>query len=304
MKEALLSTNIPDYHVKRGKVRDIYDIGEFLVIVTTDRLSAFDKILPSGIPDRGRILTQMTEYWCDILDICTHLVHTDIKKLPEPFQVHADQLLGRVMLVEKAKPFPVECVVRGYLCGSAWQSYKKTGMVCGIKLPKGLQENSPFPKPLFTPTTKSDTKDEEITYDELCKIVGSGWAADLEAVSLECYYMAAELAWKSGIIIADTKFEWGTVYNELVLIDEVLTPDSSRFWPLDKYVLGESVPSFDKQYVRDYLTSCGWDKKSEPPSLPDDIINNTRKKYLEVYYHLCNNRELVGLNTGSVVIGS
>lgn len=293
MANSILTTSFNGFPCKRGKVRDVYDLGNELAIITTDRLSAFDRILPTGIPDRGRILTQMTSFWCNKLNIPNHFIHTDVSKLPSVFQEQQEQLLGRTMIVQKTKPLPVECVVRGFITGSAWQRYKEVGKICGIKLPANLQENSPFPRPIFTPTTKSDDKDEEITFEELIGIVGSSVAHDLERMSIDAYMQAASFAWKKGIIIADTKFEFGMFENEIIFIDEIITPDSSRMWSLDKYRLGSSMPSLDKQYVRDYLNGC-WDKKGEPPALSDDVVGQTRDRYLEVYRRLIDG-PIVGL---------
>ena len=285
----MLQSNVPNFPVKRGKVRDIYEVGPtMLVIVTTDRISAFDHILPNGIPDKGKVLTQTSFFWADLLDVYYHVISTDPKHMPEAFQT--PELAGRTMFVEKAEVIPFECVVRGFLCGSGWKDYQKTGEVCGIKLPKGLKENQQFPTPIFTPATKAETgHDENITFDYMANKIGKELASELEQRSIGLYMQAAEHAWNNGIIIADTKFEWGQLKHandDLALIDEVLTPDSSRFWALDKYRLGASMPSFDKQGVRNWLEKSGWDKASPPPKLPPHVVRQTRARYLEGYKRL------------------
>lgn len=294
MAQALLTTNVANFPVRRGKVRDIYDIGDNLIIVATDRISAFDCVLAEGIPDRGRVLTQMTEYWCEKLNVISHYVHCDIDRMPEEFQRHRGMLDGRVMCVEKTKPFPVECVVRGFLSGNAWEVYRKTGSLWGEKMPEGLKKNAPLGKPFFTPTTKSKLHDEPMTYEEFANVVGKDYAAEIEEQSIECYKEACEHAWSKGIIIADTKFEWGlTKAEQVILIDEVITPDSSRFWPVDNYNLGVDISSFDKQFIRDFLINSGW-ISGKPPELTDDVIGHTRDKYLEAYYRLIAGK-LIGL---------
>ncbi len=292
--QPLLRSNVEGFPVRRGKVRDVYELGKnMLIIVTTDRISAFDFIIPSGIPDKGKILTAMSMYWWKELDTFYHTISTDPQQLPEAFRT--PELLGRTMLVERAEVIPFECIVRGYLCGSAWKEYQQTGEVCGLKMPKGLKENQQFPSPIFTPSTKAETgHDENITLRQLADAIGMEMALELEQRSVELYQAAATHAWYSGIIIADTKFEWGRLKhmnNDLCLIDEIMTPDSSRFWPLDAYHLGGSMPSFDKQFVRDWLDSpaSGWDRKTSkegPPILPDDVVANTRAKYIEAYEKL------------------
>ncbi len=282
----LLQSNVPNYPVKRGKVRDIYTVGPtMLVIVATDRISAFDYVLPNGIPDKGKVLTQMSLFWANLLDVYYHIISTDPAHMPDAFKT--PELEGRCMFVEKAHVIPFECVVRGYLCGSAWKEYQKTGEVCGIKMPKGLKENQQFPNPIFTPATKAETgHDENISFAVLADALGQELASELESRSIGLYMQAAEHAWNNGIIIADTKFEWGQLphaSNDLTLIDEILTPDSSRFWALDKYKLGSTMPSFDKQGVRNWLEKSGWDKNSEPPKLPAHVVRATREKYLEGY---------------------
>lgn len=274
-------------NVRHGKVRDIYDVGPTeLVIVTTDRISAFDHVLPNEIPDKGRILQAVSLFWTDLLDVSYHLITDDVERMPD-FIKNDPLMKGRAMLVEKAEVIPFECVVRGYLCGSAWKDYQNSGEVCGIKLPMGLKQNMPLPKPIFTPATKAETgHDENISYETLEKALGKELASWLESKSLELYKDGVKHCWERGIILADTKFEWGLLKhmgNERVLIDEVMTPDSSRFWPVDKYWLGVSIRSFDKQFVRDYLETCGWDKNSPPPPLPPKVIQKTQFKYIEAY---------------------
>lgn len=282
----LLQSNVPNYPVKRGKVRDVYDVGEtMLVIVTTDRISAFDHILPNGITDKGKVLTQISLFWANYLDVYYHIISTDPAHMPDAFKT--PELEGRSMFVEKAKVIPFECVVRGYLCGSGWKDYQRTGEICGIKLPPGLKENQQFPSPIFTPATKAEVgHDENVPCSRLVEALGNDLASELESRSIGLYMQAAEYAWNKGIIIADTKFEWGTLphsSDDLALIDEVLTPDSSRLWALEDYQLGVSIPSFDKQPVRNWLEASGWDKNSPPPELPPEIVEQTRQRYLEAY---------------------
>jgi len=285
--QGIFETDFPNYTVSRGKVRDIYEFGETMyIIITTDRVSAYDWVFPETvIPDKGRILNKLSCYWTDALDVYYHMISNDFAHLPQDFNI--PELKDRIMLVEKAEVIPFECVVRGYLAGSGWKDYKETGKVCGVELPPGLKENQQLPKPIFTPATKATSgHDENVSFEYMEDKIGTEMAAELEARSLELYTDAAEIAWKKGIIIADTKFEWGIlryVNDELVLIDEVLTPDSSRFWAIEDYEPGKSIPSFDKQFVRDYIAISGWDKASEPPPLPGDIIMKTREKYIEAY---------------------
>jgi phosphoribosylaminoimidazole-succinocarboxamide synthase len=282
----MLQSNVQGFPMRRGKVRDIYELGtNMLIIVTTDRISAFDYVLPNAIPDKGKILTAMSLFWAEKLEAFYHSISTDPNQMPEAFRT--PELAGRSMMVERAEVIPFECVVRGYLCGSGWKDYQRTGEVCGIKLPKGLKENQQFPTPIFTPATKAETgHDENISFQQMADALGAELASELEQRSIELYVQAAERAWHAGIIIADTKFEWGRLKHasgDLCLIDEVLTPDSSRFWPLDQYRLGGSMPSFDKQFVRDWLDQSGWDKNSPPPALPDEIVAKTMDKYIEAY---------------------
>jgi phosphoribosylaminoimidazole-succinocarboxamide synthase len=273
----------------RGKVRDIYDLGDRLLIVATDRLSAFDWVNPVGIPDKGKILTQMSLFWFDrVQDIVrTHLISADIADFPEEFQAYPDVFAGRSMLVHKVDMFPVEFVVRGYLAGSGWKEYRENGTVCGIKLPPGLVESSRLANPIFTPATKAvDGHDINISPDEAADILGQDWADAASQAALKVYGQGRDIAEQRGIILADTKFEFGTRDGELVLADEVLTPDSSRFWPADAYKPGQGQPSYDKQYVRDWLETTGWDKNSPPPPLPDEVVEKTREKYVEAYRRL------------------
>lgn len=289
-KKGLYQSEVPNYVLHRGKVRDIYELGEsMLIIVTTDRISAFDYVFPNTtIPDKGVVLTKLSTFWANALGLKYHLISTELNHLPVDFR--KPEFENRIMLVERASVIPFECVVRGYLAGSAWKEYKETGNVCGITLPSGLKENQQFPKPIFTPAIKNKTgHDENVSFDYMATEIGAEKAAEIEALSIEMYLEASQLAWTKGIIIADTKFEWGIVthlHSSLTLIDEVLTPDSSRFWPLDNYRVGESINSFDKQYLRDWAEQSGWDKKSEPPPLPQEVIDNTRAKYIEAYEKL------------------
>jgi phosphoribosylaminoimidazole-succinocarboxamide synthase len=284
----LLSTDFSDLplHVS-GKVRDVYHVeGDRLLFVATDRISAFDYVLASGIPAKGRVLTQLSLFWFEFLkDIApNHLVTADVTQFPKELQKYADQLRGRSMLVLAAKMYPVECVVRGYLSGSGWKEYQQKGTVCGIALPPGMRESEKLPEPIFTPATKAASgHDENISFDEMVKHVGGADSETLRQVSVNIYKKAADYALTKGIIIADTKFEFGQTPNGLVLADEVLTPDSSRFWPADSYEPGKAQVSFDKQYVRDYLESIRWDKKPPAPALPESVQRNTSEKYIEAY---------------------
>lgn len=270
----------------QGKVRDLYDLGDQLLLVATDRISAFDYILPDEIPNKGRVLTQLSVFWFQLLEgvVESHLISTDVADLPQEFQPFADWLRGRFMLVRKAEMFPVECIVRGYLAGSGLAEYQKSGTVCGIALPEGLVNSSKLPEPLFTPSTKADIggHDENISFQRCAQIVGEEDAQELSRLSTQIYSTAADYAAERGIIIADTKFEFGRIGDAIILGDEVLTPDSSRFWPADRYEPGKSQPSFDKQYVRDWL-SANWDKQGEPPHLPADVIERTSEKYVQAY---------------------
>lgn len=281
-------TNLPGIKLlSRGKVRDIYEIGDDkLLIVATDRISAFDVILGVGIPSKGRVLTQLSCFWFDRFKdlVPTHFLTARMADYPKELRAFSDQLEGRSMLVKKAEPFPIECVVRGYLAGSGWKEYRANGTVCGIKLPAGLVESSRLDEPIFTPATKSQSgHDENISFEETVARVGKATAERLRDLSLRLYMEARKYAEDRGIIIADTKFEWGQLGNEIILIDEVLTPDSSRFWPKDGYAPGRSQPSFDKQFVRDYLESIHWNKMPPPPPLPPEVVEKTSQKYLDAY---------------------
>jgi len=287
--KVILETNLPGFPLKRGKVRDIYDLGETLLILATDRISAFDSVLGSGIPHKGQVLTALSQFWFDFTaDIAeNHLITCDPDRMPKKLSEFGEILQGRSMLVKKARPIPVECVVRGYLAGSGFREYEETGSICGVRLPHGLVEASRLPEPLFTPATKAGTgHDENITFDQMVELVDEERADFLQERSLAIYEKAADYARTRGIVIADTKFEWGQVDNETILIDEVLTPDSSRFWPLDQYEPGRPQVSFDKQFVRDFLETSGWDKEPPAPALPHDIIRKTSEKYIEGYERL------------------
>ncbi len=288
MSSVLLQTELANLAVRRGKVRDIYDLGDSLLLVSTDRISAFDWVLPTGIPDKGRVLTQVSAFWFDLLKEPDHVITTDIQKvdgLPESADLGA--LGGRSMLVRKTEVVPIECVVRGYLCGSGWKEYQQNGRVCGIELPAGLTNCSRLDEPIFTPATKAESgHDENIPFSRMVEIVGESVAEELRRRSLAIYDRGAEFAREKGIIIADTKFEFGKVDDQLILIDEVLTPDSSRFWPADLYQPGKNQPSYDKQFVRDYLETTGWDKNSQAPALPAEIVDKTREKYIEAFERL------------------
>lgn len=285
---ALLETNIPGVPCRRGKVRDVYDLGDHLVIVATDRISAFDWIMPNGIPGKGKILTRMSRFWFDWLGVANHWLSDDVVDFPEPFPAYADQLAGRAVLAKKAKVVPIECVARGYLLGSGWKEYQQSGTVCGLPLPVGLVNAEKLPDPIFTPTTKADTgHDQNISFEIMAGTIGLELANELRQRTLQIYNRAAEYAAQRGIIIADTKLEWGQLPDgELILIDEVLTPDSSRFWPVESYVTGKNPPSFDKQFVRDWLETTGWDKQSPPPELPSEIIEKSAAKYQEALQRL------------------
>lgn len=270
-----------------GKVREIYDLGDALLMVASDRISAFDWILPTLIPDKGRILTQMSLFWFDYLSEPNHLLQTDVSGIDLPESLQVTDLTGRSMIVKKCQVVPVECVVRGYLVGSGWRDYQRTGQVCGHVLPPGLLNCSRFPQPIFTPATKAASgHDENISFAQMVDRVGAAVAAELRDRSLSIYQRAADRAQQCGMILADTKFEFGWYRDELLLIDEVLTPDSSRFWPADRYQPGQNQPSFDKQFVREYLDTTGWDKNSPPPPLPPEIVSETRLKYIEALERL------------------
>ncbi len=283
----LLQSSVPGRTPLRGKVRDVYDFGDRLLFVATDRISAFDWVLPSGIPDKGRVLTQLSRFWFGFLDVPHHLLSMNPGDVPLPAETCRDELDGRSMVVTKTSVFPVECVVRGYLAGSGWKEYQATQTVCALKLPAGLRESDQLPEPIFTPASKAATgHDENISFERMIEIVGPEHAAALRALSLHIYTKAADFARSRGIILADTKFEFGLLGDKIILIDEVLTPDSSRFWPADQYAPGSSPPSYDKQFVRNWLESTTWDKNSPPPVLPDDVIERTRAKYVEAFERL------------------
>jgi phosphoribosylaminoimidazole-succinocarboxamide synthase len=287
---ALCETSLPDREpAVRGKVRDVYDLGEQLLIVATDRISAFDWINPVGIPDKGRILTQVSLFWFDqIADVVpNHLVSADLADFPDDFRADPAQFEGRSMLVRKCEMFAVEFVIRGYLAGSGWKEYKQDGTVCGMQLPKGLVESSKLEEPIFTPATKAtDGHDINISPEQAGEIIGADWCKAASDAALDVYLRARDIAAKKGIILCDTKFEFGVADGELMLCDEILTPDSSRFWPANEYEPGRAQSSFDKQFVRDWLETTGWDKNSPQPALPDDVVAQTREKYLEIYRRL------------------
>jgi len=284
---ALLETRFPDWRLlSRGKVRDNYEVGDALLIVSTDRISAFDHVLPNGIPDKGKVLNQISLFWFEKTAglVRNHLKEHRVELFPETLRRHADVLRGRSVLVTRLRMLPVECVVRGYLAGSGYKEYMKTGSVCGLKLPPGLQESSRLPEPLFTPSTKATSgHDENIPYSKVIDLVGRETAGQVRDLSLAVYRKACEHAESRGILIADTKFEFGIDGDGVVLADEVLTPDSSRFWPKETYRPGGPQPSLDKQFVRDYLESIRWDKSPPAPRLPDEIVEGTRRRYLDIF---------------------
>ena len=287
----VFETDFPGLPLRaRGKVRDIYELGDHLLIVASDRISAYDVVMPTPIPEKGRILTQISTFWFEALaDVVeNHVVATDVEELPEECQPYAQELEQRSMLVKKAEPLPVECIVRGYLSGSGWKDYQKHGSVCGIDLAEGLVESARLDQPIFTPSTKAErgSHDENIDFTTLCTKVGEDLAGQLRDFSMALYEAGASMAARRGIIIADTKFEFGLIAGKLTLIDEVLTPDSSRFWPADHYQPGRSQESFDKQYLRDYLDQSGWGRRPPAPDLPEDVVNNTKARYLEALERL------------------
>ena len=291
MTTVISQTDFPALKLRgRGKVRDIYELGEKLLIVATDRLSAFDVVLPTPIPDKGKVLTQISLFWFETLAnvVPNHVLSgTEFTGALAPY---AASLRGRAMVVRKTDPLPVECVVRGYISGSGWKDYQKTGAICGISLPKGLRESDRLPEPIFTPSTKATTgHDENISFEETVARIGRPLAEKIRDISLKIYQQASDRAAKHGIIIADTKFEFGLIGDELIWIDEALTPDSSRFWPADQYAPGKAQPSFDKQYVRDYLERIGWNKQAPGPELPADVVKATQAKYREAYEKVTGN---------------
>ena len=293
MTSVVRETHLEGLPLRRGKVRDVYDLGDRLLIVATDRLSAYDVVLPTGIPDKGRILTALSLWWFDFLKDITpnHLLTADVSQMGPAAKTKAALLAGRTMLCRKAKVFPVECVVRGYLAGSGWREYKASGTVCGARLPKGMKQCDRLPEPIFTPATKAEAgHDENISLEQAKEVLGKETATTLRDRSLAVYAKAAEYARRHGILIADTKFEWGEAEGRIFLIDEVLTPDSSRFWPADSYEPGHGQPSFDKQFVRNWLDTLDWDRTPPGPVLPDDIVAKTRAKYVEAYERLTGKR--------------
>lgn len=285
-EQTVFETDFPKLNLlKRGKVRDMYDLGDTLLMVATDRISAFDVIMPVPVSQKGKILTQISLFWFDAMKpvVSNHVISSNVDDYPEICKPYTEILRGRSIIVKKAKPLSIECVVRGYISGSGWKSYQESGSVCGIKLPDGLQESEKLPEPIFTPSTKEEvgTHDVNINFEETVKIIGRSLAEKVKELSLSIYKKGAELADKKGIIIADTKFEFGVFENDIILIDELLTPDSSRFWPKESYSPGQSQKSYDKQYLRDYLISINWDKLPPAPFLPEEVIKNTREKYLD-----------------------
>ena len=284
-ESVLLKAELPGLkHVSSGKVRDMFDLGDSLLIVTTDRLSAFDVVMANGIPFKGKVLNRISEFWFDFLGVPHHMITCEVDEMPPAVRKHGKVLRDRAMLVKKAKPFPVECVARGYLIGSGWKDYQASGAVCGIRLPEGLKQASKLERPIFTPATKAQTgHDENIGFDEVAKTVGKETAVKLHDLTLAIYGKAAAYAQGKGVILADTKFEFGMVDDRITLIDEVLTPDSSRYWPRSGYKVGISPPSFDKQFVRDYLEGIRFNKKPPGPVLPDPIVKKTSEKYLEAF---------------------
>jgi phosphoribosylaminoimidazole-succinocarboxamide synthase len=283
-QESCFDLNLNMTLIRQGKVRDVYDCGEHYLMVASDRISAFDWVFPTAIPDKGRVLTQISKFWFDFLDVPNHLISDDVSTIEIPDGLVREDLVGRSMLVKKCKVVPIECVVRGYLVGSGWRDYQATGNVCGIELEAGLKNCAQFPAPLFTPATKADEgHDENISFDQMAKAIGKDVADELREKSVAVYQKGLQHAKTCGIILADTKLEWGWFEDQLILIDEVLTPDSSRFWPADQYSPGKNQPSFDKQFVREYLETTTWDKNSDPPELPAEIVEQTRAKYIDAF---------------------
>lgn len=296
MGEALLDIELPGIKLfKKGKVRNVFDLGDSLLLVASDRISAFDSVMPNGIPGKGAILTQISLFWFDFTKniVRNHVIESDFAKFPPQLQPYKDKLAKRSMIGKKAKLIPVECVVRGYLSGSGWSEYQKSQSICGIKLPAGLKESDILPEPVFTPTTKAESgHDLNITEKEVIDLVGKETASYIKEKTIEVYRSCAKFADTKGIIIADTKFEFGFENGEIILIDEILTPDSSRFWPKESYKPGGPQPSYDKQFVRDYLISIKWDKEPPAPALPQEVVLKTREKYLEAYKKLTGRSEL------------
>jgi phosphoribosylaminoimidazole-succinocarboxamide synthase len=296
MGQVLLDIDLPGIKpFKKGKVRNVFDLGDSLLLVASDRLSAFDSVMPNGIPDKGAVLTQISLFWFDFSRniIKNHIIEADVDKYPKELLPFKDKLAKRSVIGKKAELIPVECVVRGYLSGSGWKDYQKTQTICGINLPAGLTESAKLPEPIFTPTTKAEQgHDLNITFDQVVDLVGLKTAQTLKDKTIELYKACADYADTKGIIIADTKFEFGYYNGEIIIIDEMLTPDSSRFWPKDLYKVGRSQPSYDKQFVRDYLESIKWDKEPPAPSLPPEVVEKTREKYLEAFYKLTGKSQL------------
>jgi len=290
MQEVLLEIEIPEIKLfKRGKVRDVFLLNDKLLVVASDRISAFDVVMPNGIPDKGKILTQISLFWFEFTKgmVANHVLTSSLDEYPAELQKHRKMLEKRSMVVKKTKVIPVECVVRGYLSGSGWKEYQKSQSICGIKLPSGLKESEKLPEPIFTPTTKAEEgHDQSVSFAEVVNKIGSEAANFIRDKSIEIYKKASEYAWQKGIIIADTKFEFGFDGDQIILIDEILTPDSSRFWPADQYRVGQAQPSFDKQFVRDYLESINWNKEPPAPELPLEVVKKTQEKYLEAYRRL------------------
>ena len=287
MSAVLLQSSLPGVPVRRGKVRDVYDFGDRLLFVASDRISAFDYVLPNGIPSKGEVLTRLSQFWFSQISVRHHFLTSDVTSLPLPAGTDVKALTGRSMVVLKTAVVPVECVVRGYLAGSGWKEYRQSGTVCGISLPAGLQESSRLPAPIFTPADKAESgHDENISFEQMSERVGADLAGRLREISLQVYAEGCAHAISKGIIIADTKFEFGLIGNDIILIDEVMTPDSSRFWPADQYEAGRSQASYDKQFVRDWLEQSGWDKNSPPPMLPDEVVQHTSARYIEAYERL------------------
>jgi len=289
--EVILNTNLLNLKLyTKGKVRDIYEVGDYLLLVSTDRISAFDVIMNQGIPFKGMVLTKISEFWFNFTKdiIPNHFITTDVNQYPSECKEYKEVLRNRSMLIKKAKVVPIECIVRGYITGSGWKDYNRTGEISGIKLPQGLRESENFPEPLFTPSTKAEIgeHDENISAEQAMQIIDKETFNAVKNATIKIYKKASDYALTKGIIIADTKFEFGKINNEIILVDEVLTPDSSRFWPQDKYQVGRGQESFDKQFVRDYLLSINFNKQPPPPPLPDDIINKTSEKYLDIYKKL------------------
>lgn len=295
MSAAVIETSLPLPLARRGKVRDVYDLGEHFLFVATDRISAFDVVLSPGIPDKGRVLTQISNFWFSrFKDIENHVVESEFSRFPSEVRAHAE-LRGRSVIVKKCSVLPIECVARGYLAGSGLKEYRQSGTVCGIRLEPGLTTASKLSKPVFTPATKEESgHDQNIPFEKMSQMIGAGLAARLRDLTLSLYTRAAEYALTRGIIIADTKFEFGLDHGRVVWIDEALTPDSSRFWPADQYTTGKNPPSYDKQFVRDWLESTGWDKNPPAPGLPADVVARTREKYLDAYRQLTGSELRVG----------